>query len=169
MPMSSVAMISNITFLNLWKRNSQTHAITRKPLKKKETDTVQRRASEQTGVGIPGQPNTLHHLPLLGSELLITKEPAGVILGHGLIPLLGQQRSLGNPLYRNFTRRRGVLTELIESDAVGPVLEGGGSQREGQRQRMTSLETKEDRKDMREAHGPLQRQSKACSNARCAC
>jgi hypothetical protein len=69
MPMSSVAMISNITFLNLLKRNSQPRATTSKPLKKKKLTEPQLRTSEQTSVTIPRLPNTLHHLPLLGSEL----------------------------------------------------------------------------------------------------
>lgn len=66
-------------------------------------------------------------------------------------------------------RPRGVFAEFIESDVVGPVLEEGGSQREGQRQRVTCLETKEDRKDIHEARGPLQRQSRACLHAPCVC
>lgn len=45
---------------------------------------------------------------------------------------------------------------------MGQVLEGGGSQREGHSQRTTSLETKEDRRFMHEAHGSLQRQSMVC-------
>ena len=62
-----------------------------------------------------------------------------------------------------------MFSEPAESDVVGQVLEGGGSQRVGQSQRTTSLETEEDRRDMPEAHGPLQRQSMACLHARCAC
>lgn len=64
---------------------------------------------------------------------------------------------------------KSVFSELVESDVVGQVLEGGRSQREGQSQRMTSLETKEDRRDMHESHGPLQRQSMVCLHAWCAC